>query len=441
MKRLHVATMALWLCVSACDVAFDAEVAAPNDLGSNDAGRRASVPPPADLADVADLAVEPPTTTDLATATDAAAPPPVDAPCPVLFEPSDRASLPRAVEAFLCTRFSATTVPGAVAAYVQDGAVVWSRAFGNADLALKMAMTTDQVFQAASLSKTLTAWGAMKLVETGRLDLDAPIETYLTRWHLPPSQFHNQRVTARRILSHTAGLNIQGYAGYPPNGPLPTLEQSLSGNGGDVGPLLVVAEPGSTYAYSGGGVTLLQLAIEEITQRPFAAYMNDEVLIPLGMTSSAFEWKAPLRPRTPIAYDSTRARLPNYLFREQAAAGLYTTAGDLARLLAAYQPGPRGEPIGRGVISPGSIATMTTPMPGGPWATGGSAQPGLGCFVWPQPDGTSVLLHEGSNRGWRAQYVLHASKRDGWVVLTNSDSGADLFNPLVAQWLTWMASL
>ena len=123
----------------------------------------------------------------------------------------------------------------------------------------------DTVFQAASISKTLTAWGVMRLVEQGALELDAPVGRYLTRWQLPPSPYNHDGVTIRRLLSHTAGLSLHGYPGIAPEQPLPTLEESLSGGHPGAEDVRVVSEPGTTYAYSGGGYTLLQLVVEEVT--------------------------------------------------------------------------------------------------------------------------------------------------------------------------------
>src|SRR5574341_904510 len=153
-------------------------------------------------------------------------------------------------------------VPGVAAATVERGRVVWTRGYGLADKEARTAVDSNTVFQVASISKSLASWGALRLVEIGALDLDAPIERYLTRWRLPPSPYNRAGVTARRILSHTAGLNVFGYAGYPPDAPLPTVEDSLSGASG-LEPVRLVSQPGAGVSYSGGGYTVLQLAMEE----------------------------------------------------------------------------------------------------------------------------------------------------------------------------------
>jgi CubicO group peptidase (beta-lactamase class C family) len=150
------------------------------------------------------------------------------------------------------------------------------------------------LFQMASVSKWVTSWGVLALVQQGRLELDAPVSRYLTRWRLPPSEFDNDGVTVRRLLSHTAGLTDRlGYFGFPPGTPAQSLEDSLT-YATDHTPIAdgharVGYAPGSRWLYSGGGFTLLQLLIEEVTHDRFAHFMQQTVLDPLGMTRSTFD--------------------------------------------------------------------------------------------------------------------------------------------------------
>lgn len=320
-------------------------------------------------------------------------------------------------------------VPGAAVALIGDGEVVWAQGYGLADRDRNVPVTADTVFQVASISKSVTAWGVMRLVERGILDLDAPVERYLTRWHLPPSQYEASEVTIRRLLSHTAGLSVGGYPGYPPDQPLPSLEDSLSGHNRGAGAVRIAMEPGAQWSYSGGGYTLLQLVIEEVTGEIFPAYMQREVLDPLGMAQSSFEWRVDLRPVTAIGYSETGWPQPNYLFTEQAAAGLYTTAPDLALFVAAAMPGSNGEPAGRGVLTPDTLAVMFTPAvqlqgPGDAW--------GLGYSLVALTDGGQGIRHGGSNRGWSAFFEAAPTWGKGIVVLTNSDSGMDVIESVVS---------
>jgi CubicO group peptidase (beta-lactamase class C family) len=308
-------------------------------------------------------------------------------------------------------------VPGAAASLVRNGEAVWSQGYGLADRERGKPVTTNTVFQAASISKAVTSWGVMRLVERGQLELDAPVEKYLTRWHLPLSNYDTSGVTIRRLLSHSAGLSVQGYPGLPPDVQLPSLEESLSGNNGGAGELRIIMEPGAQYSYSGGGFTLLQLIIEEVTGETFSAYMQREVLDPLGMVHSSFEWRADLRPATAVAYSEIGTPLPNYLFTEQAAAGLYTTSSDMAHFVAAEMPGPNGELAGRGVLSPDTLALMFTPV---------IQSQGLGQGTFRLPDGSKLIEHGGSNKGWKSVISANPEHGSGIVVLTNSDNGMAL---------------
>jgi CubicO group peptidase (beta-lactamase class C family) len=314
-------------------------------------------------------------------------------------------------------------VPGVAVSLVQ-GEAVWSKGYGLADKEQGVPVAADTVFQAASISKAVTSWGVMRLVEKGQLELDAPVEQYLTRWHLPPSNYDASGVTIRRLLSHNAGLSVGGYPGLSPDLALPSLEESLSGNNGGAGRVQIVVEPGTQYNYSGGGYTLLQLIIEEVTGETFSAYMQREVLDPLGMVHSSFEWREDLRPATAIGYTASGLPYPNFLFTEKAAAGLYTTAADLARFVAAEMPGPNGELAGRGVLLPETLDLMSTPI--FPLQTG--AAQGLGQSILTIPDGSKVLQHWGDNSGWKGYIAANPKWGVGFVILTNSDNGMNLSN-------------
>jgi CubicO group peptidase (beta-lactamase class C family) len=317
-------------------------------------------------------------------------------------------------------------VPGVAVAQVRDGALTWSKGYGKADTATEVPVTADTVFQVASISKSVSAWGVMRLVEQGRLDLDAPVETYLTRWHLPASRFDSGGVTIRRLLNHTAGLNTQDYSPVTTR-PLPSLEQSLTGGSGQPGDRVgsddvrITAEPGRQYNYSNGGYTLLQMVVEEITGQPFATYMQREVLNPLGMTHSSYVRRPELAAVTATGYTNGDRAVPPSLFTEQAPSGLYSTANDLARFVAAGMRGPRGERPGRSVLTPAGVAALfaRTPVPDGMTTS-------LGYDVDPLSDGTHAAGHMGKNSGWLTEFITLPDRGEGLVVLTNSDGSGPI---------------
>lgn len=317
-------------------------------------------------------------------------------------------------------------VPG-VAIMVIDGDTSWTREYGYADKAGKKPVTADTVFQVGSVSKSLAAWGVMKLVEDGKIELDAPIDRYVKRWHLPESQYDSDGVTIRRLLSHTAGLSLHGYGGVEPDKELATLEESLSGKTGGAGDVRIVLEPGTQFSYSGGGYTLLQLMIEEVSGKPFEKYMEDEILKPLGMDNSSFEWKEEIRPEVSKAYGVLGQTMPNYLYTEKAAAGLYTTAKDLAKFAAAGMSMSGDEPAGMGVLKADTVNSMEQDV--------SKAEYGLGYEVFSLSNGRKVVGHSGANRGWRAQYYIVPESKQGLVVLTNSDMGQNVLNRAGALWM------
>jgi CubicO group peptidase (beta-lactamase class C family) len=316
-------------------------------------------------------------------------------------------------------------VPGAGLVLIDHSEVIWTKGYGVADKTTGTPVTQETVFQAASISKSVTAWGIMRLVQEGKLSLDAPVERYLTRWHLPSSSFDNSGVTIRRLLSHTAGLSVPGYLGIAPGNPLPTLEQSLSGEAGAAGNVRVEMPPGSKFSYSGGGYAVLQLVIEEVTHDTFASYMRHEVLQPLGMRRSSFEWAPEIQASTAAAYDQFGNRLPNFLYIEKAAAGLYTTAADLAEFVSAGMTGPNGEVAGRGVLTRETLLQMVSPAP----ATKG--QYGLGFDIQKLPGGLRMVYHPGSNRGWAGMIAELPERRQGLVLLMNGDGGDILATQVV----------
>jgi len=278
---------------------------------------------------------------------------------------------------------AASTAPGLAVALVQHGQLVWAAGYGVADPTTCWPVMAGTRFQVASLSKPVTAWGVLQLVEAGRIGLDEPIPGQLRRWRPPPSPFDAGGITARRLLSHTAGLSVHGYVGQTPDQPLPSIAASLSGETGDGFPVELLEPPRRGWRYSGGGYSLGQLLVEELTGRPFADFIRAEVLDPLGMTASSFRWSRTAETARP--HDAAGGPLPDFAFAEQAAVGLVTTAADLARFVAAALTGPRGEPPGRGMLSPAGVrlaltAAAATEAAGGSVTASGSSPAATG---WP----------------------------------------------------------
>jgi CubicO group peptidase (beta-lactamase class C family) len=335
--------------------------------------------------------------------------------------------LVQAVEGAARQATATSTTPGLSVALVHHGQQVWAAGYGVADRMICQPVTAATRFQAASLSKPVTAWGVLRLVESGRIGLDEPIIGRLRCWRPPPSPFDAEGLTVRRLLSHTAGLSVHGYVGQTPDRPLSSIASSLSGETGHGFPVELLEAPGRGWLYSGGGYSLLQLLVEELTGRPFADYMQAQVLGPLGMTASSFRWSRTAHTARP--HDADGRPIADFAFAEQAAAGLVTTAPDLACFLGAALAGPRGEPPGRGVLSPAGVRLALTAAP----ATDGRW--GLGYGLGLTPSGDLLAYHEGANRGWRAGLALLPDQGAGIAVLANGDAGSGPIDAVVQQWL------
>lgn len=313
------------------------------------------------------------------------------------------------------------SVPGASVAVVSNGAVTWAKGYGMANPAGGLFVTSETVFEAASVSKAVTAWGIMKLVEAGKLNLDAPVEQYLTRWHLPPSKYDHKQVTLRRILSHTAGLSQGGDPGMEPGDKVPTLVEALNGAVPSMGALHVAFPPGENYAYSSIAYALLELVIEEVTGEPFAVYMQREILDPLGMVNSSFEMTPKLRVKRAVGHDWHNNAMPEYQFATRGMGGLRTTSADLALFIAALMTGPNGKPVGRGVLTPKSVAETFKPVPYTNEAASG-LKAGLGYDQLVIIDNTLVAVHKGGDqRGFHTMIVMAPEAAEGIVILANSD--------------------
>jgi CubicO group peptidase (beta-lactamase class C family) len=295
----------------------------------------------------------------------------------------------------------------------------------------------ETLFQVASLSKWVTAWGVMALAGEGRIDLDAPVSTYLTRWELPDGPFDETRVTARRLLSHTAGLTDGlGYGGFAPGQPVQTLEDSLTrasdASPGADGRVRVGASPGEDFRYSGGGYALLQLMIEEVSGESFNDYMQRTVLSPLGMSRSTFVLPEGAA-NVAQSFNENGEEGILYRFSAPAAASLYTSAADLTLFLQANVPGADGAPPGRGVLAPGALDEMRRPHA----FQSGFETWGLGTILYaPNNAGGFVVGHDGSNTpAINTSARIDPATGDGVILLETGD--ARLATNIAGEWVFW----
>lgn len=335
-------------------------------------------------------------------------------------------------------------VPGAAVALIRDGTVVWERGFGLADVASAREVTPQTLFNVGSISKMPTAWAVMRLVQAGKIDLDQPVDTYLKRWHLPPSSFDNRQVTVRRVLSHTSGISNHDYHGWDPTSPLPAIEDSLRGEAG-TGEVHVEREPGSAFYYSGANYSILQLLVEDVTGESFTDHMHSHLFQPLGMGHTQYGLPTGFPSDMATPYDTLGKALPILRYNELAAAGMTTTLHDLAIFAAAGLPA-KSEPPGRHILGARWIEAMQSPAPHSKWADkdpyGPDPQYGLGHTVRPsQFAGRVGVGHGGTNNGWESLVQVVPSTRDGIVIMTNSSNGSAIVASVLCYWRQWAAGM
>ncbi|MEG0040391.1 MAG: serine hydrolase domain-containing protein [Massilia sp.] len=304
-------------------------------------------------------------------------------------------------------------VPGVSVAVIKDGKVAWTRGYGVAWTG-GPAVTPQTLFQAASLSKPVSAMAALRMVEQGKLALDAGIDQALTSWTLPKG---DGTPSLRQLLSHTGGMSVSGFPGYAAGKTVPTLQQVLDGAGpANTKAIRVSAAPGSAFRYSGGGYTVVQQAMIDRAGQPFDAILRELVLAPLGMTASTYAQPLPpaLAPNAARPHDENGKPFPGgaYTYPEQAAAGLWTTPHDLARFAIAIQQGAAGATSG--VLTPAMTRTMLQPV---------KNDYALGLQIQEQGMGFS---HGGSNQGFKAVFYAAVADGSGAVILTNGDNGIDV---------------
>jgi CubicO group peptidase (beta-lactamase class C family) len=277
----------------------------------------------------------------------------------------------------LADRMAALHVPGVSVAVIHDGKIEWARGFGVTRVG-GPAVTPDTLFQAASISKPVTAVAVLRLAESGKLNLDADVNQYLKTWKVPANTFTERtKVTLRELLTHTAGMTVHGFPGYAFDSALPTLVQVLNGEKPANTPaILVDTIPGTNWRYSGGGFVVAQLLLEGVTGQPFPKLMHDIVLGPMGMNRSTYEQPLPqsLMAEAAMPYRQDGQAVPGgpHVYPEMAPAGLWTTPSDLARYAMEVQKAVAGKAgavlsaaMAREMLKPGmnpsNVISMSAP--------------------------------------------------------------------------------
>ncbi len=353
-------------------------------------------------------------------------------------------------------------IPGVAVAVVSEGEVAWENAYGLAVVAERRPMTVDTMGRAESISKSVTAWGVMHLVDQGTLELDDPFVHHVEGWEFaasrqleadgsaagtsaadgsaaaPPAAEGSgaapstlaREVTVARLLNNSAGLPlgpIGPVAEYEPGSELPDKREYLAELA------RIVREPGGGFIYSNVGFNHLEVLVEEQTGRDFAAYMNDEVLDPLGMTASSYAWQESFAESFANGYENDGTPVPPYVYPVNGSGGLMATVGDLARFVAASVAGPNKE--AREVLSVENIRTMHRGRISIPGMYGFVADAyGFGHFIEELPDGRTAVWHGGQGHGWMTHFHAVPESGDGIVIVTNSQRSWPFLAYVLSDW-------
>lgn len=320
-------------------------------------------------------------------------------------------------------RMEAYQVPGISIAVVVNGRLEWARGFGIANTDTGRAVYKNTLFQAGSISKPVAALAVLTLLEQNKVDLDENVNQYLKDWKIPENEFTvDEKVTLRRLLTHTAGVTVHGFPGYRQQDDFPDIRDVLDGKG-NTDKIEVDRVPGPTWRYSGGGYTIMEKVVEDVSGLPFEQYMAKNVFESLGMTNSTYQQPLPaeLHAQASAAYDQHGKMIDGLWnnYPEQAAAGLWTTPSDLAKYVIEIQK--IHSETSTGFLSKETVDLMLTPH----WNNWGLG-PGLNMV-----NGALMFLHGGKNAGFSNQFIAFVEPKNAVIIMTNGDNGFSLIKEIL----------
>lgn len=307
-------------------------------------------------------------------------------------------------------------VPGLSIAVIKNSKVVWAKSYGIVDRGTKQPVTNKTLFQAASISKPVSAYAALKEVERGKINPEENVNSYLKSWKLPDNQFTKEKkVNLKHLLSHSGGLSVGGFAGYPVSEKIPTLTEVLDGKKPANSPAIRVDKvPGGTFRYSGGGYCVMQQMLIDLEGKPFPQIMDELVLGPLGMKNSSYRQPLPADrlkfAATGYLPDGSETKGKRHTYPEMAPAGLWTTAEDLAKFAIDLQLTIKGQ--SKKVLSQAMAVQMISPFI--------EEFEGLGIFL-EKKGNDRYFGHGGWNEGFSSRFTASKDSGDGVVVLTNGN--------------------
>jgi CubicO group peptidase (beta-lactamase class C family) len=329
---------------------------------------------------------------------------------------------PDDLDAYILAQMAQREINGLSLAIIQDGQID-ARAYGVTSRG-GAPVTTATLFQAGSISKSVSATGALRLVDQGTLSLREDVNAKLKTWKVPENEFtRTEKVSLRALLSHAAGLTVHGFPGYDVTERIPSVVEVLDGKG-NTEAVRVNAVPWSLTRYSGGGYTVMQLLVTDVTGKPFPEYMSEAVLAPIGMTSSTFQQPLPADRAALTASGSYADRSAVsgkwHVYPEMAAAGLWTTATDLAKFAIEIQRSLAGK---SNILSQAMTREQLTDVSHSSYGLG-LALSGTG--------GARTFGHNGRDAGFDAMMLAFAETGQGLVVMINANDNSGMMNRIAA---------
>ncbi|UCD76031.1 MAG: beta-lactamase family protein [Phycisphaerales bacterium] len=316
-------------------------------------------------------------------------------------------------------------VPGVSIAVIHNGSVEWARGYGERTAGTGDRVQPDTLFQAASISKPLTAFAALRLVDDAVLSLDADVNDHLRSWKVAENEFTvDEKVTLRRLITHRAGVNVPWYRGYRKGEAVPALNEVLAGaSPANSEPVQVFRTPGTRGVYSGGGYCIIQRLLMDVTETSFPGLMGRLVLKPLNMGRSMFAQPLPEARAPYVAAGHGPGGEPIdgrwRTYPELAAAGLWTTASDLARFAIGVQNAAAQNPDA--LLAPDTAQMLVTRQ---------FENFSLGLPIRGR-DGNRWFTHNGINDGYCSVMYAYVELGFGAVIMTNSDNGMELAREII----------
>ncbi len=323
----------------------------------------------------------------------------------------------------LVDRMKKYNIPGVSIAVVENGSIKWAKGYGIANSETNSPVTVNTIFQAGSISKPIAALSALQLVDQGKVDLDLNINNYLTGWKVADNEFtKTEKVTLRQLLSHSAGMTVHGFPGYKQSDTFPTVTSVLEGKG-NTPAVFVDTVPGTKWRYAGGGYTVMEKLVEDVSGLPLEKYMAKNILPTLGMNNSTYQQPLPkdLHSSASAAYDRQGKIIEGlwHNYPEQAAAGLWTTPTDLAKYCIEIQQLISNNK--QSIFSKKTAEIMLTKHKND-WGLGPSMQ---------GENDTLLFRHGGKNAGFTNEMVAFANQGKAVIVMTNADNGGKLIGEIL----------